>query len=106
MAWTYLLRCADGSYYVGSTIDLDGRLWEHNNSDLGAAYTRGRRPVTLVWSGWYDRVEDAFHFEKQVQGWNRRKREALIREDWDALPMLAKRPSARRRLQAEQPDTP
>ncbi|HYG94375.1 MAG TPA: GIY-YIG nuclease family protein [Nocardioides sp.] len=56
MPWTYLLHCADGTYYVGSTVDLDRRLWQHNHSDLGAAYTRRRRPVTLAWSGWFDRT--------------------------------------------------
>ena len=79
MAWTYLLRCADDTYYVGSTIDLDARLWQHNHSDdLGAAYTRRRRPVTLAWCCWFDRIEDAYRFEKQVQGWRRDKRRALI----------------------------
>ncbi|HWJ82981.1 MAG TPA: GIY-YIG nuclease family protein [Nocardioides sp.] len=66
MAWTYLLRCADDTYYVGSTIDLDARLWQHNHSDdLGAAYTRRRRPVTLAWCCWFDRIEDAYRFESR-----------------------------------------
>ena len=99
MPWTYILRCSDGSYYVGSTVDLERRLSEHETDDLGPLYTRRRRPVELVWNGWYDRIEDAYWFEKQVQGWSRMKREALIRGDWEALPILAKRPSARRRIQ-------
>jgi len=98
MPWTYVLRCSDDSYYVGSTVDLERRLSEHNSDDLGAVYTRRRRPVVLAWSGWYDRIEDAYWFEKQVQGWSRSKREALIRGDWEALPFLAKRPSAQRRI--------
>ena len=102
MPWTSMLRCADGTYYVGSTVDLEGRLWQHNVSDdLGAAYTRCRRPVELVWSCWYDRVDDAFAFEKQVQGWNRRKREALIRGEWEALPDLARRRGVQERLARE-----
>ncbi|GAA3834368.1 GIY-YIG nuclease family protein [Nocardioides panacisoli] len=106
MAWTYLLRCADGTYYVGSTVDLEGRLWQHNHSDeLGAAYTRRRRPVELVWSCFYDRVEDAFAFEKQVQGWNRRKREALIRGEWERLPDLSRRPAVQERLARQQVET-
>ena len=106
MAWTYVLRCADGTYYVGSTRDLDARLWQHNHSDDGAVYTRRRRPVTLVWSGWFDRIDEAFAFEKQVQGWNRRKREALIRGDWAVLPDLSRRPSVQRRLAgSEEPET-
>ncbi len=105
MAWTYILRCADGSYYVGSTRDLDRRLWEHNEG-LGAAYTRrpGRRPVTLAWSAHFDRVDDAFHYEKKLQKWGRAKREALIRGDVDLLPLLAKRPAARRRAERTSAD--
>ena len=63
------------------------------------AYTRrpGRRPVTLVWSFQYDRIEDAFAFEKQLQGWSRAKREALIRGDFDALPTLARKDFSKRR---------
>ncbi|TWG96446.1 putative endonuclease [Nocardioides sp. J9] len=92
MPWTYMLRCDDGSYYVGSTWDLDGRVWQHNHDDqLGAACNRARRPVVLVWSVWYDRISDAFHLEKQIQGWSRKKREALIRGEYDALPNLSRR---------------
>jgi putative endonuclease len=72
MAWVYILACADGSYYVGSTRDLERRVWEHHEG-LGAQYTRHRRPVRLLWSATYDRVDEAFAFEKQVQGWSRTK---------------------------------
>ena len=91
MAWTYMLECADGSYYVGSTIDLEGRVSQHQLG-LGAAYTarRGRRPVTLVWAVECERIEDAFAYEKQVQGWGRAKRRALIEGRYDALPDLAR----------------
>jgi putative endonuclease len=91
MAWSYIVECADGSYYVGSTIDLERRMWEHHNDPAGAAYTRKRRPVELVWAGEYDSVEQAFLFEKQDQGWSRQKREALIRGDFTGLPALAQR---------------
>ena len=94
MAWTYIVVCSDGSYYVGSTVDLDRRLWEHNCDPAGAVYTRRRRPVTLVWAAQFDAVADAFRFEKQVQGWSRSKREALIRGDFDMLPGLAGRRSS------------
>jgi putative endonuclease len=88
MAWTYIVECADKSYYVGSTTDLDRRLWEHNEG-LGAKYTRRRRPVRLVYAEEFARVRDAYEWEKQIQGWGRAKREALIRGDYDALPELA-----------------
>ena len=91
MPWTYILECADGSYYVGSTRDLDLRVWQHNSPDQGAVYTRRRQPVRLVWCCWWDSIEEAFRFEKQVQGWGRAKREALIRGDFEVLPELAKR---------------
>jgi predicted GIY-YIG superfamily endonuclease len=98
MAWTYILECADGSYYVGSTTFLEARLWQHNHDPDGPIYTRRRRPVHLVWSGEFATAAEAFAFEKQVQGWSRAKREALIRGDWDRLPGLSSR--AWRPLQA------
>jgi putative endonuclease len=93
MPWTYILECADGTLYVGSTTDLERRVSEHNLG-LGAAYTRlrRRRPVRLVWAGEFARVDDAFRFEKQVQGWSRSKRLALIEGRVDDLPDLASRP--------------
>ena len=95
MAWTYILQCSDGSYYVGSTFDLERRLSEHNLG-LGAAYTRRRRPVTLAWCAEFESIEDAFLLEKRVQGWGRRKREALMRGDFDLLPLLASRSTEKR----------
>ena len=96
MAFTYIVQCSDGTYYVGSTHDLEHRMWQHNDSVEGAAYTRRRRPVQLVWSHEFEHIGAAFAFEKQVQGWSRAKREALIRGEFDALPDLASRPTARR----------
>jgi putative endonuclease len=99
MASAYIVRCSDGSYYVGSTHNLALRIWQHNQGDDGASYTRHRRPVELVWSAEFEHIGAAFAVEKQVQGWNRAKREALIRGDFDALPELASRPRARRDTQ-------
>jgi putative endonuclease len=91
MAWTYIVECADGSYYVGSTYDLERRISEHNLG-IGAAYTqvRRRRPVRLVWCVQYDRVEDAFAYEKQIQNWGRARRQALIEGRLSDLPALAR----------------
>ena len=92
MAWTYILECADGSYYVGSTTDLEARVWQHDHDPVGAAaYTKRRRPVRLAWSGEFETVVEAFTFEKQLQGWGRAKRQALIRGDLHHLPGLASR---------------
>ncbi len=92
MPWVYILECADGSYYVGSTVDLDGRVSQHNDG-RGAAYTRrpGRRPVRLAWAAHFDRVDEAFAFEKRVAGWSRDKKLALIEDRWEDLPKLARR---------------
>jgi putative endonuclease len=90
MAWMYILECSDGSYYVGSTKNLERRLSEHQEG-LGARYTTRRLPVKLVYCEEYDRVADAFYREKQIQGWRRAKREALINGDPDLLPALAKK---------------
>jgi putative endonuclease len=90
MPWMYILECADGSYYVGSTRDLDRRIHQHQEG-LGARYTSKRLPVRLVYGEEYERVSDAFFREKQVQGWSRAKREALINGMPELLPALAKK---------------
>jgi predicted GIY-YIG superfamily endonuclease len=90
MAWMYILECADGSYYVGSTKDLDHRMAQHH-SGLGSRYTAGRLPVKLVYAEAYDQIVDAYAREKQVQNWSRAKREALIHGDYEKLPSLAKK---------------
>lgn len=90
MAWMYILRCADGSYYLGSTKNLDLRLAQHQ-SGKGSIYTSGRLPVGLVYGEEYDRIADAYAREKQVQNWGRAKREALINGNLEALPPLAKK---------------
>jgi len=86
--YTYILECNDGSYYTGSTIDLDYRLQQHQNGE-GANYTRTRLPVKLVYYEEYQRIEDAFHREKQIQGWSRKKKQALINGAPELLPKLA-----------------
>jgi putative endonuclease len=90
MAWMYILECADGSYYVGSTKNLERRMAEHL-SGLGSRYTSVRLPVKLVYGEEYDRISHAYAREKQVQNWSRAKREALINGNYEALPLLAKK---------------
>ena len=77
MAWMYILKCSDGSYYVGSTKNLNLRITQHQ-SVKGSRYTSGRLPVELVYGEEYYRISDAYYREKQVQNWSRAKREALI----------------------------
>jgi putative endonuclease len=88
MPYMYILQCADGSYYTGSTWNLEKRLWEHQNG-LGANYTAMRLPVSLVFCEQCERVEDVFRREKQVQGWSRRKKQALIAGETNALKIFA-----------------
>ena len=90
MAWVYILECSDGSFYIGSTTDLERRLWQHQNGE-GAAYTKRRRPVRLVWCLQLDRVDEAWAFEKRIQRWGRAKRLALIEGRVDDLSGLASR---------------
>ncbi|MBL0899902.1 MAG: GIY-YIG nuclease family protein [Reyranella sp.] len=90
-AHVYMLRCADGSYYVGSArLGLDRRLSEHNDGTYGG-YTSRRRPVVLAWAEHFPDITDAIAVERQLKGWSRAKKEALIRGDWDAIQTLAKR---------------
>ncbi|MBX0301010.1 GIY-YIG nuclease family protein [Cryobacterium sp. 1639] len=89
MPFMYILECADGSFYVGSTWDLDRRLAQHNTADQGAAYTRRRRPVRLAYCEHSESIADAYAREKQIQGWSRAKRIALIEGRVDDLPGLS-----------------
>jgi putative endonuclease len=89
MPYMYILKCGDGSYYVGSTRSLDNRLGQHIQG-LGGSYTAKRQPVTLVFMQEFDRIDEAWQREKQVQGWSRAKRIALIEGRFDDLPGLSR----------------
>jgi tRNA/rRNA methyltransferase len=88
--YAYMLRCSDGHYYVGHTDDLDARIAQHQAGAI-PGYTEKRRPVTLVWSDRFPERDQAFAVERQIKGWSRAKKEALIRGDWDALQSLARK---------------
>ncbi|PPL19535.1 GIY-YIG nuclease family protein [Microterricola pindariensis] len=91
MPYMYILECSDGSFYVGSTFDVEARLWQHNHEG-GAAYTRRRQPVKLLYFEEYERIDEAYAREKQVQNWSRAKRRALIDGvGMELLPELAKK---------------
>src|SRR5258708_33382755 len=90
-AYLYILRCADGSYYVGTTRkSLEERLGEHN-AGLHRGYTASRRPVTMVFAQHFETITDAVAAERQGKGWSRAKKEAMIHRGWERLPALAKR---------------
>jgi putative endonuclease len=84
-----ILECSDGSFYVGSTNNIDLRLQQHQKGE-GANHTKKRLPVRLVYYEEYSRIDLAFDREKQVQGWRREKKEALIKGEYNKLPDLAK----------------
>ena len=86
----YILRCADDSYYVGSTKNLDSRMEQHS-AGLGSSYTSSRMPVELVFFQEFGRIDDAYFMEKRVQGWSRAKREALIEGRYEDLKGLSKK---------------
>jgi putative endonuclease len=86
--WMYILECADGTYYTGSTNNLELRLAQHQNGE-GANHTEKRLPVKLVYYEEFERVDQAFYREKQVQGWSRKKKEALINGQSESLPKLS-----------------
>ncbi|GIV40196.1 MAG: hypothetical protein KatS3mg033_1996 [Thermonema sp.] len=87
--WMYILECSDGSYYTGSTTDLERRLAQHRAGE-GANHTKKRLPVKLVYYEEYDRIDEAYCREKQVQGRSRKKKEALIKGNDDQLPRLSR----------------
>ncbi|NND10348.1 MAG: GIY-YIG nuclease family protein [Flavobacteriaceae bacterium] len=86
----YILLCSDGSYYTGSTKNLEIRINEHQ-SGHGANYTKKRLPVKLIYYEQYSRIDHAFYREKQVQGWSRKKKEALIQGETRLLPKLSRK---------------
>ena len=90
IGYVYILECSDGSYYTGSTIDLEQRL-QHHQAGEGASYTKVRLPVKLVYSEEFDRVDVAFDREKQIQGWSHKKKKALIEDRLNDLPGLSKK---------------
>ena len=90
-AHMYILLCADRSSYTGSArMGLEARVAEHDAGTYDG-YTATRRPVTLVFSQWFERITDAIVAERQVKGWLRAKKEALIRGDFETLRLLSKR---------------
>ena len=84
----YILRCADDSYYTGSTNNLEKRIAQHQHGE-GANYTSKRLPVELIFIEEFPRIDEAFYREKQVQGWTRKKKEALMNHMPDELRKLA-----------------
>ena len=89
--YVYILRCTDNSYYTGVTNDLETRFLYHQMGYDPNAYTYNRRPVEIVYYTEFDDINQAIAFEKQLKGWSRKKKEAVINDEWEKLPNLSKR---------------
>jgi len=92
--WVYILKCSDGSFYTGSTSNIEKRLSEHQNGTI-KGYTSKRRPVKLVFSEHFESVYDAISAERQIKGWRRVKKIALIKGDFDLLVKLSNMKNAK-----------
>jgi predicted GIY-YIG superfamily endonuclease len=90
----YILRCRDGSYYIGHTDDLEQRIAQHQTGALGG-YTARRRPVELAFSCEFATRDEALERELQLKGWSRAKKQALMRGDWARIHELARCASSR-----------
>ena len=101
----YILECADGSYYTGSTDDINKRLWQHQEGVETSSYTYSRRPVRLVWtSKETQHYYDALRWERQIKGWSRAKKQALIRDDFDGIHKIVKNERMKReKIKRESP---
>ena len=88
--WVYILRCADNSYYIGHTDNLEQRIAQHNQGYITTCYTYKRRPLELVFSQDFVTREEALASEQQIKGWSRKKKEAMMRGDWAEVSRLAK----------------
>lgn len=88
--WVYILRCSDKSYYTGHTDNLEARVAGHQCGEI-PGYTATRRPVRLVFSQEFATREEALAAELQIKPWSRKKKEALMRGDWEALKRAAKK---------------
>ena len=88
--YVYIVKCKDWSYYIGITNDLEKRLWEHNTGQDENSYTYSRKPVELKYYEVFTDVNQAIAREKQLKGWSRKKKQALIAQNIDKLKELAK----------------
>ena len=91
LSYVYILKCSDNSYYTGVTSNLTKRLFEHKSGRYIGSYTSNRRPVDLVYYAEFTDISIAIDFEKKIKKWSRAKKEALINEEYEKLPNLAKK---------------
>jgi len=87
--FVYILECSDQSYYTGVTNEVERRIAEHQNGLNPKCYTYKRRPVTLKFIEEFNDVNQMIVREKQIKGWTRKKKEALIDHDFNRLVELS-----------------
>ncbi|MES0359652.1 MAG: GIY-YIG nuclease family protein [Anaerolineales bacterium] len=92
----YMLVCSDDSFHIGLTTDFPRRLITHESGFDPKSYTASRRPVKLVWAQEFPTHEEAFAFERQIKGWSRAKKQALIEDDWDKIHQIVRDERKRR----------
>jgi putative endonuclease len=88
--WVYIVRCADGSYYTGHSDNLERRIAAHQSGEI-KSYTSTRLPIELVYSQEFVTRTEALEHERQIKGWSRKKKEALMRGDWEEISRLARK---------------
>jgi len=93
--FVFILQCSDGLYYTGVTNDLEVRLQQHNEATNPACFTYKRRPIVLKYYQRFDYIEHAIEWEKQLKGWCRKKKEALFKENWERIKILAQNKTPR-----------
>ncbi len=87
--FVYIALCLDDTYYTGVTNNVERTIEEHNNGNDANAYTYFRRPIKLIWQNKFNSNTEAINWEKKIKGWNRKKKEALMRGEFELLPYLA-----------------
>jgi len=102
--WIYILRCSDDSYYTGHTDNLEKRIAEHVNGAITSCYTFKRRPLALVFSQEFSTREEALASEQQIKKWSRKKKEAMIRGDWNEVSRLARSNSVHGSISSVHPE--
>ncbi len=93
--YTYILECADHSFYTGITSNLETRLYQHESGQI-TGFTSTRLPVKLVWFQEFSTPDEAIKTEKQIKGWGRAKKKALIENDWERVSFYAMRRTSKK----------
>ena len=81
--YVYMLRCFDGTFYIGVTNDFDRRFYEHRTGFNEDCYTFTRQPLRVAYVGEFDRIVDAIDFEKKMKAWSHKKKRAFAGEQWE-----------------------